>query len=153
MSQRIVTECDECATLGETREAVTVEVRALGIEVDIDLCDVHVKPLNELVGRLAELGRKPSEAGVLQATCPRCGRRFASPQALGRHAKNEHGEKVSALRSKAPAPAAEPATRDAFACPECGRGFGKAQGMAVHRRRSHGVKGAEHRPDEAHAGE
>lgn len=146
MSQRIVIECDECSELGETREAVTVEVRTLGRELVVDLCDVHSKPLAELVDRLSEIGRKPSEAGVVSTSCPRCGRKFGSPQALGKHAKDAHGESANALRKAAAR------VVDEYACPECPRTFGKAQGLAVHRRRSHGVEGTSERSRERHAG-
>lgn len=155
MSQRIVTECDECAAAGETREAVTVVVRALGHDFEVDLCDEHAKSLAVVVERLADLGRG---IGMVEAraTCPRCGRAFASPQALGKHAKSEHGESVNALRRAKPAPVeVEPA---AHACPECGRTFRKAQALAVHRRRSHGIGGtskasASRRRGAAHEGE
>lgn len=148
MSQRIVIECDECSELGETREAVTVEVRTLGRELVVDLCDVHAKPLAELVDRLAEIGRKPSEAGVGRVPCPRCGRKFASPQALGRHARDEHGESVNSMRGKASK--AAPVVAE-LPCPECSRTFTKSQGLAVHRRRTHGVEGTSERSRERHA--
>jgi DNA-directed RNA polymerase subunit RPC12/RpoP len=142
MSQRIVTECDECLALGETRSAATVGVRALSIEVEVDLCDVHVKPLVELVERLAELGRAPGADSRGVHRCPRCSRSFATPQALGRHARDTHGEKVAALR-KAPSPApVEAPVEDGVACPECGKRSATGQGLAVHRRRKHGVVGA-----------
>jgi uncharacterized C2H2 Zn-finger protein len=159
MSQRIVTECDECLALGETRNAVTVVVRALGVEVELDLCDLHVKPLGDMLARFVELGRTPGRPRDVKSTCPRCGKSFATPQALGRHAKTEHGERVSELRQAVPdAPVVEPT---AVTCPECGRGFGKPQALAVHRRRTHGVEGASKatasrrrsHEDEAHEGE
>jgi uncharacterized C2H2 Zn-finger protein len=142
MSQRIVIECDECLALGEaSRDAVTVEVRAMGVEVEVDLCDVHAKPLAEMLDRFVELGRRPNEAGLLRAACPRCGRKFASPQALGRHAKETHGESVNQMRGKAAPANPAPATGDEYACPDCGRGFATRQAIAVHRRRAHGVQG------------
>lgn len=139
MSQRIVTECDECANEGVERPAVTVVVRALGHDFGVDLCDEHTKPLGVLVERLAELGRRVGTIEEARATCPRCGRAFHSPQALGRHARDEHGESVRALRRTEPAPVE--VDTGAFTCAECGRGFPKAQGLAVHRRRTHGVTG------------
>jgi DNA-directed RNA polymerase subunit RPC12/RpoP len=141
MSQRIVTECDECLALGESREAATIVVQVREGGVEVDLCDVHVKPLADMFARLVELGRAPG-TGSPGAKCPRCSRRFASPQALGRHAKSEHGERVAALR-KAPSPApVEAPVEDGVACPECGKRSATGQGLAVHRRRKHGVVGA-----------
>lgn len=140
MSQRVVTECDECNALGETRPASTVGVRALSVEVEVDLCDVHVKPLAEMLARFAELGRAPSvdRRTSGRATCPRCGRAFPTPQALGRHARAEHGQSVAELRNGATVVV----ETVEVACPECGRVFGKPQALAVHRRRTHGVTGA-----------
>lgn len=147
MASRIVIECDECVALGDaSRDAVTVEVRALGHEVEVDLCDVHTKPLAELVDRLVELGRKPSEAGTLRVSCPRCNRKFASPQALGRHARDEHGESVNQMRGRVATRTKPPGERvtvpesDRVTCPECGKGFAP-QGLGVHRKRVHGIAG------------
>ena len=86
MSQRIVTECDECADSGKAREAVTREIRALNKAFEVDLCDEHEGPLAALVERLAHLGR-PVGTLIARATCPRCNREFATAQALGRHAR------------------------------------------------------------------
>jgi uncharacterized C2H2 Zn-finger protein len=149
MSQRIVIECDECAELGESRDAVTVELNALGQSVEVDLCDVHTKPLADLVERYVELGRKPGAGSVVVTTCPRCGRKFGSPQALGRHARDEHGESVNQMRGKSPSKTGRraPGERvtvpesDRVPCPECGKGFAPV-GLGVHRRRVHGVAGA-----------
>lgn len=142
MSQRIVTECDECMALGETRPASTVGVRALSIEVEVDLCDVHVKPLADLLARLVEVGRAPG-AATGSAVCPRCGRRFATHQALGRHAIAAHGKSVRELRGQSPRKSRkQTSVEGGIPCPECGREFGKPQGLAVHRRRIHGVSGS-----------
>lgn len=139
MSQRIVTECDECLTLGETSDARTVAVRALSVEVEVDLCDRHVKPLVEVLERLAELGRPPGMAGP-STKCPRCLRTFATPQALGRHTRKEHGETVHEARKATPPRRVEV---DTIACPECNRtDFASTQGLAVHRRRKHAVEGS-----------
>ena len=147
MSQRIVIECDECAELGESRDAVTVEVRALGYDVEVDLCDVHTKPLADVVAHLVDLGRKPGQVGPVTTACPRCGRRFGSPQALGRHARDEHGESVNQMRNRKAARTKPPGDRvtvppgERVECPDCGKGFAP-QGLGVHRRRVHGVAGA-----------
>lgn len=133
MAQRIVTECDECAELGEVSDGELVEVSALGSVFVVDLCELHRKPLRELVDRLAELGRRPSDSPLTGvAVCPACGREFRSPQALGKHTKDEHGTSANALRK---------AKSDAHKCPVCQNPYGSAQGLAVHLRRTHGVQG------------
>jgi uncharacterized C2H2 Zn-finger protein len=140
MSQRIVTECDECAADGVTRDGVTREIAALDKAFAVDLCDEHVKPLLALVERWGDMGR-PVGTLIARATCPRCGRDFATAQALGRHAKKAHGERVHELRKAAnPAPAPVEVA-DGFACPECGKAFPTTRGLGAHRFRSHGVKG------------
>lgn len=154
MSQRIITECDECLALGETSDAATVAVRALSIEVEVDLCNRHVKPFVEMLERFAELGRTPAQAAGSGTPCPRCGRRFATPQALGRHTKAAHGATVADMRKAGAIPA--PAdVKGGFPCPECAREFGSTQGLAVHRSRTHGVKGSSQASESRarHAGE
>lgn len=146
MSQRIVTECDECADAGETRTAQTVVVRALGHEVEVDLCEMHTKPLADMVERLAMLGRPVGNHNG-EAKCPRCGRTFSTAQALGRHTKKRHGETVREARAATvatvePEPAVVATVVGSEPCPECGQTFARPQGLAVHRFRKHGVRGS-----------
>lgn len=139
MSQRIVTECDECLALGKQSDGSTVGVRALSIEVEVDLCDTHVRPLVDMLERFAELGRTPT-GRASGLTCPRCGRTFNTPQGLGRHTKETHGESVSEARQ-----AASPvAVAGVFTCPECGRPAKSALALGVHRAKAHGVPGVSH---------
>lgn len=140
MSQRIVTECDECADSGVTRDGVTRAIAALDKAFEVDLCDEHTTALAALVDRLADLGR-PVGVLIARATCPRCGREFATAQALGRHAKKAHGEKVHELRKAASPTPAPVVVEDGVECPECGKRFGNTRGLGAHRFRSHGVKG------------
>jgi uncharacterized C2H2 Zn-finger protein len=141
MSQRIVTECDECAERGVARSGITREIHALDKAFAVDLCDEDAKPLVDLVERWAHLGR-PIGSLVARATCPRCGREFATAQALGRHAKKAHGERVHELRKAASTAPAPVVVEDGVECPECGKRFGNTRGLGAHRFRSHGVKGA-----------
>jgi hypothetical protein len=110
MSQRVVVECDACLAEGKKRSAATVGVRALSVEVEVDLCDVHVKPLVEMVERLVELGRTPNGKAAPQVEasletlghpCPECGRVFAGTQGLGAHRRLAHGVEGGSNRTAA----------------------------------------------------
>lgn len=151
MAQRIVIECDACAARGETREGVTVDIRALGREVEVDLCDVDSKQLAELVDRLAELGRTPREAGRRKATratdqgervpCPRCGKTYANRASLRGHVEKQHAERLADIADPAPPLVVDD---EPVACPECGKTFAgprKMQARGSHLSRTHGVKG------------
>jgi uncharacterized C2H2 Zn-finger protein len=139
MAQRIVTECDECIALGESQSGSTVGVRALSIEVEVDLCDVHVKPLTELLARFVEVGRTPGEAGSGErVACPRCRKAFATGQALGVHTRRVHGETVVEAREAM----GQAAASDGHPCPECGKRFASPNGLGPHRAKAHGYRRA-----------
>jgi len=144
MSQRIVTECDECLTLGESKTAVTIGVQALGVVVEVDLCDVHVKPIADLMARLGEVGRTPGEVGGARVVCPRCGSAFATGQALGRHVSKVHGETLREAREAVAAskPIPKPTAKFPHVCPECGAQFDRPNTLGAHRNRKHGIPGA-----------
>lgn len=130
MAQRIVTECDECMTTEERRAARTYRLQALGVAVELDLCEEHVKPLQDLVEHYDNLGRRVAET-VKRApvVCPHCGKALKTPDSLAKHIKRVHPEHAPARTSSG-----------SHTCPECGQTFDTPQGRGAHRNRAHGVK-------------
>lgn len=131
MSQRIVTECDECGAA----DATTYTITTLGglltrTPVELDLCGEHVKPLAELVERFAEIGRKPT-APTPRLSCSYCGHTSVSRDALGKHIRREHGGTARDI---------ELAAAGSFECPTCGKSFATPQGLGAHRSRAHGYR-------------
>lgn len=111
MSTRTIVEttCDECGEVGATSYAFD----ALGDSVTIDLCDTHVKPLADLVGKFADLGTVKRNGKRRTTRTPR-----RTPRSLDELAATEH------------------------VCDECGRtGFKSAAGLGAHRFRVHGIGG------------
>jgi hypothetical protein len=117
MAQDIIirTLCDVCLDSGEERHDASAYTIGDGpVLLDIDLCDVHAKPLAELVAhaRPSERGKPPKRkrapagpvapviesAGAHACDDAGCGRVFASAQGLAMHRYRAHG-----IRSETPA--------------------------------------------------
>lgn len=134
MSQRIVTECDECGAA----DASTYSVAALGQSIELDLCAMHVKPLAELVERFGELGRNTPVPTRARIACPYCKQTAASRDSLAKHVRRVHGIQPRELKAAPPAPEEEEALP--YGCPNCLKTFATPQGLGAHRFRSHGLR-------------
>lgn len=114
MAQDIIvrTLCDICLSDDEERhDAKPYQVAIGGVLMDIDLCDVHGKPLDDMAEHArpvkASRKRKPaaaaapagdaSAAAVLGCDVPGCGRAFPTAQGLSMHRYRAHG-----IRSETP---------------------------------------------------
>lgn len=76
--------CDICLTAGERVDGQTYTITTLGKPAEIDLCDVHAKPIIDL----AEHVRAPEPTEI----CPvkDCGRRLQSRPGVRRHLTRTH---------------------------------------------------------------
>ena len=159
MAQVITTLCDECLSRGEevpgAPHGVTVEVPgAKGAAYVLDACEVHAKPVREMLAMLAEHGRRadrktplPRTVGAAvpgkpdQATpgptsgahvCPveGCGHTTPALGGIRSHVQQKHGMTLSEARGENGSP-----------CPAgCGRMLGAAQGVMAHLRSpAHGM--------------
>lgn len=174
MSQRIVIECDG-EHFDDAVEAQTISIRTLGLDFEVDLCDVHQKELREVVVALAEVGRTAREAGRKAPTrasdqgerprvpCPRCGKTYQNRGSLRSHTEREHGERLVEIEAAGATPPPVPVDDEAVACDVCGktfRGSRKTQARGSHMSRSHGIAGTStsaatrrQGPDGSHEGE
>lgn len=156
MAQVLTTLCDECMAHGEevtgAPHTVTLEVPgARAASYVLDACEVHAKPLRDLLETLAEYGRradrkaplpravsavasKPDQAaaGAASVTCPvsGCGHATPSEGGMRSHVQNQHGVTLSEARGE-----------NGLPCPAdgCGRTLGNMQGLSAHLRSSHGM--------------
>lgn len=144
MAQRIVVECDQCiaamyadtvpvSALAALGQSVTVSVTLPGRKArtwQVDLCEVHRKPFEDLGAELDELGGRPPEQrpgatrirGGGTLACPECPKTFRSSSGLRTHLQTQHPEhpEVSGVH---------------YRC-TCGQGFSKSQGLGMHIARS-----------------
>jgi hypothetical protein len=148
MATQIITRilCDFCSAEDVTTpDARTVSVSIDGTHYDVDVCEMHGKPLSELAETLAEFGRKlpgtaterarlkpsrqPSGPGDGQDNkCPACGKEYNYRSSLTSHARSAHGVTLAELQGE-PVP---------FKCDICERAFSTPQGVSVHQARKHG---------------
>lgn len=155
MAQVIQTLCDECLEAGEETAgqsyALTIEVPgAKAAPYIVDACDVHAKPVRDMLDSLARYGRRADrktplprvaaaaaeQSGASRATggavpCPidGCGTTAVSEAAMDSHLSKYHGTRLSEVRGEAD-----------FPCPArgCTRMLAKPQGLSAHLRTAHG---------------
>jgi transcription elongation factor Elf1 len=143
MTQRVQVhvECDPCQVEGGPENLVPGVTRTIvvdGVEVEVDVCEIHGKQVDVFAEWLVEVGRvagrrrvpkhsSPTTAGE-SFVCPACGHVAPNLQTLRTHARNMHdGLSLDELAGTATIP-----------CPDCERRFGSKQGLAQHRRQNHG---------------
>jgi uncharacterized C2H2 Zn-finger protein len=137
MAQDIIirTLCDVClASDEERRDARPYRIQDGTVSLEIDLCEIHAKPLGDLIEHARPVkGSKGEDGGA----CPQCGKVFRSRRGLQRHMTQSHGDDDGGRLA--------PAAGGVYACDvaDCGRAFPSAQGLAMHRFRSHGIRSGE----------
>lgn len=129
--------CDQCILTGERVEgrawSVTItEPGGKPASYKLDACELHGKPLAELVAELAENARRESHPesadSTVGRTCPVCGFVSAAHRHLNEHLKRKHSTSLAELDGSAHLP-----------CPiaGCSRKFGREVGRHQHVRTGH----------------
>jgi uncharacterized C2H2 Zn-finger protein len=134
MAQDIIirTLCDVCLSTDEHTDAKPYRIADGPVSLDIDLCEIHRKPLADLLDHARPASTASNTAAGPGTACPTCGKVLRTPRGLRKHLTQQHG---------AEDPGAPTLTgTDGYTCPDCGRGFGKPQGLSMHRFRAHGIR-------------
>jgi uncharacterized C2H2 Zn-finger protein len=140
MAQDIIirTLCDLCLAHDEHTDGKAYGLTDGPVSLDIDLCEIHAKPLAELVEHARPAAKSGSASGPGTA-CPTCGKVLRTPRGLRKHLTQQHGAPEETV-------AATLAGTDGETCPDCGRSFAKPQGLSMHRFRAHGIRATEASP-------
>lgn len=156
MATELVKVCDFCATEDDTRtpNAETVAVTVGGVPYEVDVCERHRKPIDELGTWLAEHARKVTAsvqgAPSLPYVCEVCGRGFSRPQGLTMHRMHSHADEAAPAEPepkpvaapKAPAPSPRPVRVLAggrVECPMCHHTYKNRASLGVHAHAQHGT--------------
>lgn len=135
MAQDIIirTLCDVCLADDEHRDDARPFVISNGGRLlEIDLCEIHGKPLADLIEHARPHEPKAKPDGL---TCETCGKVLQTSQGMRKHMMNQHGiDPDTVIRETLFGPS------ESHQCDVCSRTFPKSQGLAMHRFRAHGIR-------------